>query len=120
MATSNTSVSYEILSKVPVQVTINNKEFQLATFLWRDFMPRIVPDNYVETSSIPGSHLIAKLKISTIDNSEFPSDIKVNRVWIILNKTQIWETSVQEGESRVVTNSVLSVKQEMVRNRDPM
>ncbi|CAF1158828.1 unnamed protein product [Adineta steineri] len=105
----DTSISYVTLSQAYTQVMLNDKEFQLKTFLWRDFMPTIVPNNYVEKSTIPGSHLIAKLRISTVDNSEFPVEVKAYQVWIILNETQIWNTSNIEEQPRSSTNQVLTI-----------
>ena len=107
------SVGKATLLQAPVQISINGKELRLETYLWRDFMPTIVPDDYVETSTIPGSALIAKLKISTVDKSEFPADVKADLAWIILDNGQIWTTPVIEERPRISTNPVLEV---MARN----
>lgn len=105
----NVSIPYVTLSQASAQVSLNGKEFQLSTHIWRDFMPRIVPDDYVETSTIPGSELMALLKIRTADGSIFPTNIRAKLAWIILNESHVWETAVAEEMPRSSSGSVLQV-----------
>ena len=105
----NVSIPYVTLSQAPTQASLNGKQFRLSTHLWRDFMPRIVPDDYVETSTIPGSELMALLKIGTADGSMFPANIRAKLAWIVLNESHVWETAVAEEMPRSSSSSVLQV-----------
>lgn len=108
-SSKNLSIAYATLSQAPAQASLNGKEFQLKTHLWHDFMPRIVPDGYVETSTIPGSPMLALLEIGTAGRGQFPANIRAKLAWIILDESQVWETAVAEEMPRSSSDSVLRV-----------
>jgi len=79
---SEPTISIDTLLSAPEQVEIDGHRYVLETYLWRDFMPNCPPD---------GRPLIALIKISTADSSEFPSSIDTDRSWVIKDE-KVWET----------------------------
>ncbi len=80
---SDSSILISILLSSPDKIEINNREFTLETYLWRDFMPFSPPN---------GKPLIALIRVTATDLLEFPSSVDANRLWVIYNDKEVWET----------------------------
>ena len=68
----------------PERIEIENRQYILESYLYRDFMPISPPD---------GKNLIASVKVTATDLQEFPSSINANRLWVIKSPEEIWETA---------------------------
>ncbi len=73
----------EELLSAPEQVEIYGRDFVMKTYLWRDFMPISPPD---------GKPLVALVWIIATDSLEFPSSIDADRLWVIKDRKEVWET----------------------------
>ncbi|MCU0517117.1 MAG: hypothetical protein MUC60_09680 [Oscillatoria sp. Prado101] len=85
------------LLSAPLSVKIENRQYVLSTYLWRDFMPISPPG---------GKPLIASIRVSASDNKAFPSSLKVDRLWAIKDKGEVWETELA-GQGRQPTANQL-------------
>ncbi|MBN1695433.1 hypothetical protein JW879_08540 [candidate division WOR-3 bacterium] len=83
--------SIEELLDAPEQIEIDDREYILETYLWRDFMPVSPPD---------GQPLIALIWVTAIDSLAFPSSIDANRLYIV-NDEQLWETEFSDEDRPV-------------------
>ncbi len=77
------------LLAAPVRITIDDREYYLDTFLWRDFQPVAPPD---------GRPLIALIWVIAADSLAMPPDIDATRIWVI-HKNEVWESRFSD-ESR--------------------
>lgn len=71
------------LQSTPDHIYIENRKYQLETYLWRDFMPISPPD---------GQPLIAVVKIIPNDSLKFPSNLDADHLWVV-NGKELWSTS---------------------------
>src|SRR5512137_3176674 len=79
----------EELLAAPLVVTINGRDFNLETFIYRDLMPTSDPD---------GFPLYAIVYLTALDGQPFPDYIDSDRLWVI-NGDRVWETTFSD-ESR--------------------
>ena len=84
---SKTSIIDNNIVNAPSQIEIDGQEFSLSSYLWRDYMP---------ISPIDGKELAAVVYIATSDSSQFPLDLKADKMWV-LNKDEIWEAQLTNG-----------------------
>jgi len=75
------------------EVTIENLNFSLETYMWRDFMPISPPD---------GKPLIVIIKIHAIGVVVFPSTLNLERIWLIYGTDVI--SALPTNESSVYGN----------------
>jgi len=73
--------SLNVLRTAPEHIEIDNREYVLETYLWRDFMPISPPD---------GKPLIAIAWITAVDSQPFPSSLDADLLWVI-NEDEIWK-----------------------------
>ncbi len=78
------NVGVDELLSAPEQIEIENRQYILESYLSRDFMPISPPD---------GKPLIALVTITAADSLEFPSSINADKLWVIKNPEEIWETA---------------------------
>src|SRR5688572_4712805 len=78
---SGDKMSLEKLKAAPQQIEINGRQYTLETYLWRDFMPISPPD---------GKPMKAIVRVTAVDQKQFPDDLSVDHVWIV-NEAEIWE-----------------------------
>jgi hypothetical protein len=77
---------------VPETLFVEGRTYTIECLLWRDFMPISPPG---------GKHMIAHVKVLTIDSPEIPSDLDATYIWVF-NKNEVWgsyftdERSTQE------------------------
>ncbi len=83
---SDLSLPIQELLDAPEQIQIDNFDFMLETYLWRDFMPVSPPD---------GHPLIAVATVNEIDSLEIPDSFNIEMMWIIYGK-KAWEISNPE------------------------
>jgi hypothetical protein len=76
--------SFEELSSAPEQIEIKDRTYTLEVFLWRDYMPISPPD---------GKPLIASIRITANDSLNFPASVNADKIWVIKNSGEIWETA---------------------------
>lgn len=80
-------VPQEVQSAVE-SVTINEFDFILETYLWRDFMPVSPPE---------GKPLTAIARVMVINTTDFPVTVDADRIWVI-NGTEVWEAEFSTEE----------------------
>jgi hypothetical protein len=56
------------------ELNLNGSTYTLGTYMWRDFMPISPPD---------GKPLIAIIRVTALGLENFPSDVKIIRLWLI-------------------------------------
>jgi hypothetical protein len=76
------------LRQASESVAVGGKTLRLTTEIWRDFMPISPPD---------GKPMVARLVVSTLDGSPFPSGVSVERTWLFFGN-QTWETADLQPE----------------------
>lgn len=81
------------LSAAPPTVSIGGKTLTLTASLWRDFQPISPPD---------GKPLTAVLRVSTVDGSAVPDDVRANMVWVVFG-TEVWSKAPAEERPRSET-----------------
>lgn len=81
----------------PSAVEIEGRQYVLETYLWRDFMPISPPG---------GKPLIASIRVSAKDRGAFPSSLEADRLWVIKDEGQVWETELA-GEGKQPTGNQL-------------
>lgn len=74
----------------PERVQIDGREYTLAASAWRDFQPVAPPD---------GQPLIVVVKVSPSDMMPLPSDLAIDRVWV-LNGEKEWSAVPEELDDR--------------------
>jgi hypothetical protein len=81
------------VASAPEQVLVVGREYTLAASAWRDFQPVAPPD---------GQPLIVVAEVSPSDTMPLPSDLAIDRVWV-LNGEEQWSAAPEEpgdgGES---------------------
>ncbi len=85
------------LLSAPETVEIDGRQYVLETYLWRDFMPISPPG---------GKPLMASIRVTATDERAFPATLKVDRVWVVSDAQQVWETDLG-GEARQPTANQL-------------
>ncbi|MDJ0736585.1 MAG: hypothetical protein QNJ47_21390 [Nostocaceae cyanobacterium] len=79
------SVPINNLLAAPNRVTIAGRSYRIETFVWRDFMP-----------GSPES-MIANLRLIAEDGNNVPSNLTVDRLWVIKsNGKEVWETTFSD------------------------
>jgi hypothetical protein len=73
------------LLSAPEIITVDNRQYSLETFLWRDFMPGANPKE--------GSDLYGFVYIVALDSLVFPSYLNADHVWIIKGD-DVWDTEL--------------------------
>ena len=76
--------SFEELTNASEQIEIKGQEYTLEVFLWRDYMPISPPH---------GKPLIASIRITANDSQNFPNNVNADKLWVIKNSGEIWETA---------------------------
>lgn len=76
-------VSVKELKNAPAEIVVDGKSLSLSTSPWRDFSPGPPAD---------ARPLMLGLKVVTTDKKDFPSGVRVERVWLIFGE-QIWDVS---------------------------
>ncbi|MGB7055383.1 MAG: hypothetical protein WBE28_08705 [bacterium] len=94
--------NYDIdkLLSAPQQIEIDNREFALETFMWRDFQPICPPD---------GQPMIAIIWVVATDSLPFPSTIDFDYLWVIKDEDNIWVTDFEENETKIQDNRLEKV-----------
>ncbi len=62
-------------------ITINNQQFELEAYLWRDFMP---------VSPVDGQPLISINWLTTVDQSPIPSNIRMIQQYVVYGNL-VWQ-----------------------------
>ncbi|MCT7952326.1 hypothetical protein NG798_21250 [Ancylothrix sp. C2] len=92
-----TSVNIKTLLSAPTTLKIDNRQYNLETYLWRDFMPMTPPD---------GTPLIASLRLSAADGKIVPNSLNANRIWLIENGQILWETNLADENRQPPSNQI--------------
>ncbi len=79
------------IASAPERVRIDGREYTLAANAWRDFQPVAPPD---------GQPLIVVVKVSPSDMMPLPSDIAIDRVWVLNGKEQ-WSAPPEPATTRL-------------------
>jgi hypothetical protein len=82
------SVPPDELLSAPEKILIDNREFILETYMWRDFQPVSPPD---------GKPLIAIVWITAVDSLAIPAELDATRLWIIKDR-EVWETPFSDED----------------------
>ncbi|KAA3637201.1 MAG: hypothetical protein DWP97_01285 [Calditrichaeota bacterium] len=91
------------LIDVPEQIVIDETEITMSSYLWRDFMPTI--PEYED-----GQKLAAVIEMETVDNSDFPGGLIIEKLWLF-NKDEVWETTFSEsGQSNKTSRIIKSAR----------
>ena len=80
-------------TSAPERVEIGGREYTLTANAWRDFQP-VAPPN--------GQPLVVVIKMSPSDMMPLPSDIAVDRVWVLNGKEQ-WSAAPASGATGLET-----------------
>ena len=80
-------------ASAPDRVEIDGREYTLAANAWRDFQP-VAPPN--------GQPLVVVVKVSPSDMMPLPSDIAIDRVWVLNGKEQ-WSAAPAPGATGLET-----------------
>ncbi len=83
-------ITIEALLATPEKLQVEGRTYTIAAHLWRDFMPMTPP---------AGSPLMAVIKITAHDGLEFPPGLNADRLWVIKDRKELWETDFT-GENR--------------------
>jgi len=86
---SGSTLPIDELLSAPEQIEIEGRKYVLETSLWRDFIPISPPD---------GKPLIALIWVTATDSLEFPSSIGADRLWVIKDEKEVWETEFSNEE----------------------
>jgi hypothetical protein len=89
-------ITTEALLASPEKIEIEGRAYTLETALWRDFMPMSPPD---------GMPLIAVAKVVAADGQEFPAGLSADRLWVIKDRREVWETDFT-SENRGAANKL--------------
>jgi hypothetical protein len=81
------------IASAPERVKIDGREYTLSVNAWRDFQPVAPPD---------GQPLIVVVKVSPSDMMPLPSDIAIDRVWVLNGKEQ-WSAAPEPGATGLET-----------------
>jgi len=78
-------------ASVPYRITLGGKELFVEPFVYRNFSPSIGPSDE--------RRLIVSLRITTVDGSDVPANVRADAVWVI-SGDQVWATPVKEQFAR--------------------
>ncbi len=78
------------VASAPEIVRIDGREYTLTASAWRDFQPIAPPD---------GQPLIVVVKVSPSDMMPLPSDLAIDRVWVLNGKKE-WSAAPDEPGGR--------------------
>jgi len=81
------------IAAAPERVQIEGREFSLTASAWRDFQP-VAPPN--------GQPLVVVVKVSASDMMPSPSDVAIDRVWVLNGKEQ-WTAAPASGATGLET-----------------
>jgi hypothetical protein len=84
----HTPTPIDELISAPDRLVIDNREYILDTYMWRDFQPISRPD---------GKPLIAIIWVIAVDSLAVPSDLDATRLWVIYDG-EVWETPFSDEE----------------------
>jgi hypothetical protein len=76
------AITDDELRTAPERIVARDQEYELETYLWRDFMPISPPD---------GKPMIAHVKVAELSGKPIASDLKLEYLWVI-NGSKIWAT----------------------------
>ena len=82
-------VPREVLEAAPEIVTVGNHSYRLSTYLWRDFMPGLLPGG-------GGSGLLAGVDLIEVDSLPIPKSVRLKHVWVI-NGEQVWDAPLESA-----------------------
>lgn len=85
------TVPLEKLLAAPEEISIEGRRMILKASLWRDFMPISPPG---------GKPLIAAVSIAAADLKEFPSSLAADRLWVIKDGNEVWESDFSDEPGR--------------------
>lgn len=88
------------LLSAPETVEIDERQYVLETYLWRDFMPISPPE---------GKPLIASIRVTAKDEKAFPTTLKVDHLWVIKDTQQVWETDLSDEAKQITANKLETV-----------
>jgi len=77
------SVSAESLQNAPEEIVLEDQEYVLETYLWRDFMPVSPPG---------GKPLIALIRVIEKNGDPIAADLQLKYLWIVYGQ-DIWFTT---------------------------
>ena len=80
------TISLEELQSAPERITLENRDYDLKTYLNRDFMPTSPPN---------GRPLMAFIYVTATDSLEFPSHINADRIWVVYG-SRVWESNFSD------------------------
>lgn len=78
--------SLKELLAAPAEITVAGRVLTLETYLWRNLMPGVGPED---------RPLLAIIRVTAADGQPFPPTIDADRLWIIY-EGDIWETELSE------------------------
>lgn len=81
------SVDIETLLLAPSTLKIENRQYNLETYLWRDFLPMTPADS---------TPLIASIHLSAADGKIVPNFLNPEQIWLIQNRQIIWKTNLKD------------------------
>ena len=77
----------EELANAPETLDLGQHQYQLATYLWRDFMPISPPD---------GKPMIGRVHLVRTDEGPATGDVELVYLWVV-NRDRVWATTFEEG-----------------------
>jgi len=80
---NSSSKSVDELLSAPEKIVINEREYILETYMWRDFQPVSPPG---------GKPLIAIIRVTAVDSLSVPTEIDATRLWVI-KEGKKWESA---------------------------
>jgi len=83
---TSTSKDSDELTSAPEIITIDDREYFLETFMWRDFQPVSPPD---------GKPLIALIWVTATDSLAIPPEIDATRIWVVKGE-EVWESKFSD------------------------
>lgn len=71
------------LASAPATLALSQQDYQLETYLWRDFMPNSPRD---------GKPMVAFTRLVSTDQQPIPGDVKLVYIWVV-NGDRVWATT---------------------------
>ncbi len=97
---TNNNISPDRVMDIPEELVMVDYTLFIETYLWRDFMPITPPG---------GKPLRGVIKIIAEGIKGFPVQIKIKQLWIIKNKSEIWESeSLKEQPPEYPNEKIVS------------
>lgn len=91
------SVDIQTLLLAPSTLKIDNRQYNLETYLWRDFMPMTPADS---------TPLIASIHLSAADGKIIPNFLNPEQIWLIQNGQIIWKTNLRDENYQTPSNQI--------------